>query len=210
MEDKPRKRISPNVILLSIVSFLNDLSSEMIMPILPMFLQSLGGGGQTIGLVSGLRDAVSNLLKIFFGYWSDKTGQRKIFVYGGYFVSSIFKLLLAMSQGVAKRRGVLGAGTGGQRPAHCAARRDHRRVHDDRAGQGVRHSPIAGDRRRGPRHVCRLRPVLVPATELPEHHPDCGHHRLCRAGPDPLCLRATGPAAEHHAEAGDRRPVPVR
>jgi len=98
MEDTPRKRISPNVILLSIVSFLNDLSSEMIMPILPMFLQSLGGGGQTVGLVGGLRDAISNLLKIFFGYWSDKTGHRKSFVYGGYFVSSIFKLLLATSR----------------------------------------------------------------------------------------------------------------
>jgi len=98
MQDKSRKRISPNVILLSIVSFLNDLSSEMIMPILPMFLQSLGGGGQTVGLVSGFRDAVSNILKIFFGYWSDRTGRRKSFVYGGYFVSSIFKLLLAMSR----------------------------------------------------------------------------------------------------------------
>ena len=45
MEHKAYKGISVNVILLSIVSFLNDLSSEMIMPILPMFLQSLGGGG---------------------------------------------------------------------------------------------------------------------------------------------------------------------
>lgn len=98
MEKTPRKGLSPNVILLSIVSFLNDLSSEMIMPILPMFLQALGGGGETIGLVGGLRDAVSNILKIFCGYWSDKTGQRKIFVYGGYFVSSIFKLLLATSK----------------------------------------------------------------------------------------------------------------
>ncbi len=98
MENTPRKGLSPNVILLSIVSFLNDLSSEMIMPILPMFLQALGGGGETIGLVGGLRDAVSNILKIFCGYWSDKTGQRKIFVYGGYFVSSIFKLLLATSK----------------------------------------------------------------------------------------------------------------
>lgn len=98
MEERPRKGISPNVILLSIVSFLNDLSSEMIMPILPMFLQSLGGGGETIGLVGGLRDAISNILKIFCGYWSDKTGERKIFVYGGYFVSSIFKLLLATSR----------------------------------------------------------------------------------------------------------------
>jgi MFS family permease len=98
MEHKAYKGISVNVILLSIVSFLNDLSSEMIMPILPMFLQSLGGGGETIGLVGGLRDAVSNILKIFAGYWSDKTGQRKIFVYGGYFISSIFKLLLAISR----------------------------------------------------------------------------------------------------------------
>jgi len=98
MGDKPRKGISPNIILLSIVSFLNDLSSEMIMPILPMFLQSLGGGGEAVGLLGGFRDAVSNILKIFFGYWSDKTGQRKIFVYGGYFVSSIFKLLLALSR----------------------------------------------------------------------------------------------------------------
>jgi len=101
MEHKAYKGISVNVILLSIVSFLNDLSSEMIMPILPMFLQSLGGGGETIGLVGGLRDAVSNILKIFAGYWSDKTGQRKIFVYGGYFISSIFKLLLAASRASA-------------------------------------------------------------------------------------------------------------
>jgi MFS family permease len=98
MENKPRKGLSPNVILLSIVSFLNDLSSEMIMPILPMFLQSLGGGGEAVGLLGGFRDAVSNILKIFFGYWSDKTGERKLFVYGGYFVSSIFKLLLATSR----------------------------------------------------------------------------------------------------------------
>jgi len=101
MEQKAYKGISVNVILLSIVSFLNDLSSEMIMPILPMFLQSLGGGGETIGLVGGLRDAVSNILKIFAGYWSDRTGQRKIFVYGGYFISSIFKLLLAVSRTAA-------------------------------------------------------------------------------------------------------------
>lgn len=98
MEDKPRQGISRNVVLLSIVSFLNDLSSEMIMPILPMFLQALGGGGETVGLVGGLRDAVANILKIFCGYWSDKTGERKLFVYGGYFVSGIFKLGLAMSK----------------------------------------------------------------------------------------------------------------
>jgi MFS family permease len=87
-----------NVILLSIVSFLNDLSSEMIMPILPMFLQSLGASGQLIGIVGGLRDSFSSILKVLCGYWSDKTGKRKIFVYWGYSVSTVFKLLLAFSR----------------------------------------------------------------------------------------------------------------
>jgi MFS family permease len=87
-----------NVILLSVVSFLNDLSSEMIMPILPMFLQSLGASGQLIGLVGGLRDSFSSILKVACGYWSDKTGKRKVFVYWGYAVSTVFKLLLAFSK----------------------------------------------------------------------------------------------------------------
>ncbi len=97
MDNAARKGIAPNVILLGIVSFLNDLSSEMIMPILPMFLKSLGSTGEVIGLVGGLRDSVSSILKVFCGYLSDKTGKRKIFVYAGYFTSTIFKLLLAIS-----------------------------------------------------------------------------------------------------------------
>jgi MFS family permease len=66
------------------------------MPILPMFLTSLGGAGQVVGLVGGLRDSISSILKVFSGYWSDKTGKRKIFVYGGYVISAVFKALMAM------------------------------------------------------------------------------------------------------------------
>jgi MFS family permease len=95
MQNKPHRSIAPNVILLSIVSFLNDLSSEMIMPILPMFLASLGGTGEVIGLVGGLRESISSILKVLSGYWSDKTGKRKIFVYCGYAISSFFKVFLA-------------------------------------------------------------------------------------------------------------------
>jgi MFS family permease len=91
-----RKKIAPNVLLLSAVSFFNDLSSEMIMPILPFFLTSLGGAGQVIGLVGGLRDSISSILKVFSGYWSDKTGKRKVFVYGGYAISAVFKALMAV------------------------------------------------------------------------------------------------------------------
>jgi MFS family permease len=98
MENTGKKGGFRNVIILSIVSFLNDLSSEMIMPILPMFLESLGASGKIVGLVGGIRDSVSGILKVLCGYWSDKTGKRKIFVYAGYGISSVFKLLLGLSK----------------------------------------------------------------------------------------------------------------
>ena len=98
METTGKKGGFRNVVILSIVSFLNDLSSEMIMPILPMFLESLGATGQIVGLVGGIRDGISGLLKVLCGYWSDKTGKRKIFVYAGYGISSVFKLLLGLSK----------------------------------------------------------------------------------------------------------------
>jgi MFS family permease len=97
-ENKNQKGGFRNVIILSIVSFLNDLSSDMIMPILPMFLESLGATGKIIGLVGGIRDGVSGLLKVLCGYWSDKTGKRKVFVYAGYGISSVFKLLLGLTK----------------------------------------------------------------------------------------------------------------
>ena len=92
------KRIKSNILLLGLVSFLNDLSSDMIMPILPMFITSLGGTGLIIGLIGGLRESISSILKVFCGYWADRTGKRKIFVISGYLTSSIFKLLLSFSK----------------------------------------------------------------------------------------------------------------
>jgi len=92
------KGISANIILLGVVSFLNDLSSEMIMPILPMFIKTLGGATLSIGLIGGFRDSISSILKVAGGYWSDKTGKRKIFVSFGYLTSAFFKLLLALSK----------------------------------------------------------------------------------------------------------------
>jgi MFS family permease len=98
METTTKKGGFRNVIILSIVSFLNDLSSDMIMPILPMFLESLGATGKIVGLVGGIRDGISGLLKVLCGYWSDKTGKRKVFVYAGYGISSVFKLLLGLTK----------------------------------------------------------------------------------------------------------------
>jgi len=92
------EKLSANILLLGIVSFLNDLSSEMIMPILPMLITALGGGGVIVGLIGGLRDSISSILKIFAGYLSDRSGKRKAFVSSGYLTSSVFKLLLAFSK----------------------------------------------------------------------------------------------------------------
>ena len=97
MNEKIRKGIAPNVILLGFVSMLNDLSSEMIMPILPMFIQSLGGGGLAVGVLGGIRDSLSSFLNVFSGYMAGRTGRKKIFVFFGYFTSAVFKLLLAIS-----------------------------------------------------------------------------------------------------------------
>ena len=98
MNSKYLKGLGVNILLLGIVSFLNDVSSEMIMPILPMFIKSLGGAGLAVGLAGGLRDSIPSILNVLAGYWSDKTGKRKIFISAGYLVSSVFKLFLTFSR----------------------------------------------------------------------------------------------------------------
>ncbi|MBD3231190.1 MFS transporter [Candidatus Dependentiae bacterium] len=86
-----------NVVLLGIASLINDLSSEMITPILPFFIKYLGGSEIIVGIIGGLRDSIANILKVLSGYLSDKTGKIKIFVQTGYFTSAVFKTLTAMS-----------------------------------------------------------------------------------------------------------------
>jgi MFS family permease len=92
------RKLVKNVYLLGFTSFLNDMSSEMIMPILPMLITSVGGGSLSIGLVGGLREFISNILMVLIGYCSDKVRKRKIFVVLGYLTSSMFKLLLGLSK----------------------------------------------------------------------------------------------------------------
>ncbi len=86
-----------NIILLGIVSFVTDTSSEMISPLLPLFIIYLGGTGYAIGVIAGIGDSAASILKVFSGYLSDKTGKRKPFVFTGYLVSSISKALYAAS-----------------------------------------------------------------------------------------------------------------
>ena len=92
------KKAQWNVILLGIASLFNDIGSEMIMPILPMFIRALGGGSVIIGLVGGLRDSVASIFTVLCGYWSDAIRKRMPFVFAGYLVSFFFKLLLSFAQ----------------------------------------------------------------------------------------------------------------
>lgn len=86
-----------NVILLGLVSFLTDVSSEMILPLLPLFITTLGGGGLAVGVVSGMGDAVADLLKVFAGHRSDRSGRRKPLVFAGYGVSAVAKMFYPLS-----------------------------------------------------------------------------------------------------------------
>lgn len=88
-----------NVLLLGLVSLLNDFSSEMILPLLPLFITSLGGAGITIGLIGGIMQGLPEIFKVFSGYFSDKFKHRKRFIFSGYFLSQIAKFSMVFAAG---------------------------------------------------------------------------------------------------------------
>ncbi|AMQ18926.1 MFS transporter [Thermococcus peptonophilus] len=91
--------ISWNVFLLGIVSFLNDMSSEMISPIVPSYLTDVLGEGKLIsGSIMGAIESMSSLFKVAFGYVSDRFRKRKTFVFIGYALSTLAKGALAFTR----------------------------------------------------------------------------------------------------------------
>jgi len=94
---RERWKVSINVILLGLVSFLTDISSEMIHPLLPLFITLLGGGGVAVGIIGGVGDGLSSILKVLSGFLSDKSGKRMPFIFSGYLLSSLCKIALSLS-----------------------------------------------------------------------------------------------------------------
>jgi MFS family permease len=91
-------RLPRNVFAISLVSLLNDVSSEIIYPLLPFFLNNtLGVSPRVLGSIEGAAESVSSLLKLFAGHFSDRFGKRKIFVVSGYVLSSFARPLLAFA-----------------------------------------------------------------------------------------------------------------
>jgi MFS family permease len=104
------------VVALGFTSFLTDIGSEMIFPLLPVFIASLGGAATFIGLA----DATSSVLKLASGLWSDRLKRKKPLVLLGYVIASLARPLMGVAMA----------------PGHVLAIRTV-----DRIGKGIRTSP---------------------------------------------------------------------
>lgn len=121
MKDKRILGFPKNVFALGGTSFLNDAASEMIYPLLPVFLTTtLGAGAAFLGLIEGIAESTASLLKFFSGWLSDRIGKRKGLVLFGYGLAAVARPLIAVSH-AAWQVLLIRAG--------------------DRAGKGVRGSP---------------------------------------------------------------------
>ena len=93
------KGLARNVIVLGLVSFFSDLSTEMITPVLPLFLVGvLGASYILVGLIEGSADFLIGMLKFVSGWYSDKMGRRKPFIVLGYFSGAFVKPMIALAQ----------------------------------------------------------------------------------------------------------------
>lgn len=90
--------ITRNVLILSLVSLLTDLSSQMVFPLIPLYMTSvLAAGAGAVGIVEGAAETTASLLKVFSGYLSDRVQRRKPFVLLGYSLSTFTKPLFAFA-----------------------------------------------------------------------------------------------------------------
>ncbi len=94
-EETRRRKIwgvSPNIFFLGIVSFLTDISSEMIFTLVPLFLCNVLGAATTVvGLIGGLSESIDALFRMFSGWFSDRIGKRKSLAVAGYTISTVAK-----------------------------------------------------------------------------------------------------------------------
>jgi MFS family permease len=85
------------VVALGAVSLMNDASSEMVFPLLPLFLRSLGAPPALIGLIEGLAETTASLLKLFSGWLADRLGKHRLLAFLGYALAAGTRPLLAFT-----------------------------------------------------------------------------------------------------------------
>jgi MFS family permease len=93
MAQRIKIKIPGIVIVLGIVSLLTDAATEMIYPLIPVYVAALGSGAVILGIIEGIAESTAALLKLISGIISDKTGKRKLLVLIGYTISSLIRPL---------------------------------------------------------------------------------------------------------------------
>lgn len=91
-----RRILTRTILVVSFVSLFTDIASEMLYPVIPLYLSSIGFSAFLIGLLEGLAEATAGISKGFFGNLSDKTGRRLPFVQWGYLLSAVSKPLMVI------------------------------------------------------------------------------------------------------------------
>ena len=102
MSTKPEPRswsgFHPNVIALGLTSFFTDISTEMLVPVMPLFITAtLGASVASLGLIEGIAECTASSLRLVAGRLSDRIGQRKPFLVAGYGLSGVCKTLMAFA-----------------------------------------------------------------------------------------------------------------
>lgn len=107
MEQNTQKSMLRNVIFLGLVSFFADISSEMVYPLIPLYLTAAFGATPVlVGIIEGIAESVASLLKVFSGYISDKYNRKKPLAFFGYASGLLYKLALLFAGSWV---GILGA-----------------------------------------------------------------------------------------------------
>ncbi len=93
---KNKKIFTKTIWMLSFVSLFNDIGSEMLIPVMPIYLKSIGFTALWIGVLEGISEAIVGISKGYFGKLSDEKGQRLPFIQVGYLLSNILKPVTAI------------------------------------------------------------------------------------------------------------------
>lgn len=92
-----KQKTTKNIVLLGLVSLFVDMSTEMVYPIIPLFLVSLGTAPYFIGIIDGISESIAAFLKTFAGFISDRYHNRKMLAGVGYAAAAFYKIELLLS-----------------------------------------------------------------------------------------------------------------
>ncbi|ORX22501.1 MFS transporter [Thermoanaerobacterium sp. PSU-2] len=98
MTNSKKEVVISNIVLIGMVSLLIDMSTEMVYPIVPLFLTAtLRASPAIVGIIEGIAESIASILKVFSGYIGDKYKNKKVLTFIGYAASVIYKILLLLA-----------------------------------------------------------------------------------------------------------------